>query len=194
MLLTFFVSEIYVTNILIMHVSSLIHRHLVETGSDAKVFDLLAGAVLRFYKDFCRFIQNDPKCRYSSGSLHPFQYRVQQAFRLAGVHEDEINAWCTEIEEDFYGKNIHALPINEGSVNYRRVFIDGRTMLETMQQIAIHQQQTSQLVHNLNNSISLLHHIVNRQMEMIRALTNSTGAHEMVRFLYLYFTYMFVSY
>jgi hypothetical protein len=96
---------------------------------------------------------------------------------LTEVREDEMKAWITEIHEDFYGKNIHALPINEGCVNYRRVFIDGRTMLETMQHLAVHQQQTSQLVHNLNNSISSLHQIINSQMEMIRTLTNTTIGH-----------------
>ena len=63
---------------------------IIQPGcQDRKMFNLLGASALRFDKDFEKLVKNDPKRRWNKTNLHPFQSKVQEAFNIAGVSNEE---------------------------------------------------------------------------------------------------------
>ena len=139
------------------------------------IYEILTGTLLRFYNDFIEFVRSDPKQRYTGvdNKLHPLEVKIENAFSYAGVSAEERQAWFNEIRQDFYTKNLHALPINESNVNYRRVFVDSRSVMEIMHGLAVQQQQFNQLYFNQSHDIQNLGHQIKQHLEPLQNQLNA---------------------
>lgn len=98
---------------------------------------------------------------------------MEASFQFANVTTEEREKWFSEILQDFYTNNLHALPIQEGNINYRRVFMDSRSVMEIIQHLALNQQQTSQQLSNLNHTVGMVNHSLQMLMPSIQQLFGS---------------------
>lgn len=98
---------------------------------------------------------------------------MESAFSHAEVTLDERKAWHSEIIQDFYTSNLQALPINEQNVNYHKVFVDSRSFMETVQHLAINQQQTSQQVGNITHRMGINDHMQQQLLSGLNLVTQS---------------------
>ena len=109
----------------------------INPGSDRHLSELLAAAVIRFEVDFRELVEADPKKQWDSTDLHPFQYKLQEAYELASVTNHEKLAWHNEIMMDFESKKFTPLPINQIRYNNMSLYVDSKSILDVTHDSAI---------------------------------------------------------
>ena len=143
-------------NMYIRHISSESEENAVECEPDMSCYNILAASTLRFYDTFKQLVRNDPGARYDNTSQHPFEYKIEEAFNNANVTPEEQRSWIDEIKTDFHMKNLLGLPINEHEINYRKVFVDCRSFLEVVNQIALSNVQQASIQYQTGESVKSL--------------------------------------
>lgn len=116
-------------------------------GTKSHVFELLALTIIRHEHSFREHLLSDPKDRWNGTEVHPFLLKLDEAYFMADVTEEEQNAWHLESRNEWVMLNFNGLPINEIEHNYADVKVDARSLVQVTGEMAKMTQHNTHLLY-----------------------------------------------
>ena len=150
-------------------------------STDVQLF--LTACIFKWYEDFQRIIQDDPKKRWNNTSLHPFLACLHGTAAECNVSTDLFSVWCKELKDDYLRKNIFTLPMEETQHLDSSLVVDGRSLIEKQDCLArcvsVMDQNTvkmQNMLEQVSNKLDILTKNVDKLQALAYNLQQSTSS------------------